>query len=160
MKKYFADIKNKKALVKAYRQLAKKLHPDAGGDAEEFKAMTAEFNTLLTILPDDEAKQTSAEPKNQRTEIPPEMMAALNKVIHLDGIEIEICGSWIWISGNTYPVKNTIKAAGFRFSNNKKMWYWHNGEYHKKSRKSLAIEEIRELHGSITVPKATQASIA
>lgn len=147
MKKYFEKIKNKKELVKAFRLLAKKLHPDGGGDAEKFKAMKAEFDRLLKILPDDGTETVQGA---QKTDIPADLAAMLGKVIHLGGVEIEICGSWIWVSGNTYPSKDTLKAAGFRFSGNKKAWYWHNGEYHQRGKK-MSMDEIRERHGSQTV---------
>lgn len=159
MKKYFEDIKNKKELVKAFRQLEKKLHPDAGGDPEEFKAMKAEFDRLLGILPDgpEEAQEKAAE--GFKRDIPADLAAVLEKVIHLDGIEVEICGSWIWVSGNTYPVKDQIKAAGFRFSSNKKAWYWHDGEYRRRGRK-MSMDEIRERHGSQEVKTSSKAAIA
>lgn len=155
MKKYFENIKNKKELLKAYHQAAKKLHPDNGGNAEEFKKMKEEFDRLLKSLPDEGAAE-----ENKKADILPEMSTALEKILYLEGIEIEICGSWIWVSGSTYPVKDSLKAAGFKFSGNKKMWYWHTGEYHRRSRKSLDMDEIRERHGSTTVQKKAKAAIA
>ena len=44
--KYFANIHNADELRKAYRQHVISLHPDRGGNEEEFKAMQAEFETL------------------------------------------------------------------------------------------------------------------
>lgn len=159
MKKFFDGIKTKKELVKAFRLLAKRLHPDAGGDAEGFKAMKAEFDRLLKILPDDSVEAQEKATEGLKRDIPADLAIVLEKVIHLGGIEIEICGSWIWVSGNTYPVKDQIKAAGFKFSNNKKMWYWHAGEYHRRGRK-MSIEEIRELHGSQEVKTSSRMAIA
>lgn len=152
---YFENIKNKKELLKAYHQAAKKLHPDNSGNAEEFKKMKEAFDRLLKTLPDE-----GVTGENKKAEIPPEMSAVLEKIIHLDGIDIEICGSWIWVSGSTYPVKDTIKAAGFKFSGNKKMWYWHAGEYHRRSRKSLDMDEIRDRHGSVSIQKKEKIAIA
>ena len=44
--KYFANIHNAEELRKAYRALCLTLHPDHGGNEEEFKAMLSEFETL------------------------------------------------------------------------------------------------------------------
>lgn len=44
--KYFANINNADELRKAYRQHVINMHPDRGGNEEEFKAMQAEFETL------------------------------------------------------------------------------------------------------------------
>lgn len=38
-------------------------------------------------------------------------------------IEIELVGSWIWVSGNTYPVKEQLKEAGIFWAGKKKKWY-------------------------------------
>lgn len=44
--KYFANINNADELRKAYRQHVINLHPDRGGNEEEFKAMQTEFEQL------------------------------------------------------------------------------------------------------------------
>jgi hypothetical protein len=44
--KYFANIHNADELRKAYRAHVITMHPDRGGNEEEFKAMQAEFETL------------------------------------------------------------------------------------------------------------------
>ncbi len=44
--KYFANIHNAEELRKAYRQHVINMHPDRGGNEEEFKAMQAEFESL------------------------------------------------------------------------------------------------------------------
>ncbi len=85
---------------------------------------------------------------------------ALQKIIHLQGIEIEICGSWIWISGNTYQHKAAIKAAGYTWSKNKSMWYFHNGEYRRGSRKTYTMDDIRFKYGSTEVGGKPQAALA
>lgn len=44
--KYFANVHNADELRKAYRAHVINMHPDRGGNEEEFKAMQAEFETL------------------------------------------------------------------------------------------------------------------
>ena len=66
----------------------------------------------------------------------------------LKGLEIEICGSWLWIGGETKENKDALKGAGCRWASKKKLWYWHAGEWVKKVRRALTMEQIRDLHGS------------
>ena len=66
----------------------------------------------------------------------------------LDGLELEVCGDWIWISGNTFQNKTAIKEAGCRWASKKKLWYWRPADYVKKTRKTLDMDQIRNLHGS------------
>lgn len=46
---YFDHIATMEEGNKLYRQLAKELHPDAGGDPEQFRAMRAEWQGLKLI---------------------------------------------------------------------------------------------------------------
>ena len=40
-----------------------------------------------------------------------EFSEVIEKIINLQGIIIEICGSWVWLTGNTYFHKKEIKEA-------------------------------------------------
>jgi hypothetical protein len=71
----------------------------------------------------------------------------IDQIIGLAGIEIEICGTWLWITGNTKPARDILKAAGFKWSGKKLAWYWHSGEYRRRGRQ-YTLEEIRDRHGS------------
>lgn len=165
MNKYFGNCKTIEDVKETYRKLAKKLHPDCGGDAEEFKKMTAEYQTafkrLKNIHRKADQKNTEQADQNFDYEETPEAFAdIINKVVGLDGVEIEIVGSWVWLSGNTYTHRETIKAAGFFFSSKHKKWYWNGG--HKKSKKhsKLTYEQVKNLHGCTKVKTGTQAMLA
>lgn len=75
----------------------------------------------------------------------------LQKIINFDGIEILICGQWIWVSGNTYSYKKELKEIGFKWASQKKMWYWKSEAYQKKSHKTLSMDEIRNYYGGTKV---------
>lgn len=80
----------------------------------------------------------------------------LQKIINFDGIEILICGQWLWISGNTYAYKKELKEFGFKWASQKKMWYWRSETFRKKSRKTLSMEEIQSYYGSTKVQTDTR----
>ena len=44
--------------------------------------------------------------------------------------------------------KDALKSAGCKWASKKKLWYWHAGEWVKKVRRALTMEQIRDLHGS------------
>jgi DnaJ-class molecular chaperone len=44
---YFDGISDKEEIKKRYRKLANKLHPDKGGDTEEFKKMQSDYESTL-----------------------------------------------------------------------------------------------------------------
>lgn len=69
--------------------------------------------------------------------------------LKLEGLTVELCGSWLWIGGDTRQHKETLKAAGCRWSNNKKLWYWHHAEEGRKWRRGKAtMSDIRTKYGS------------
>ncbi len=163
--KFFtSSISTLEELRKQYKNLLKLHHPDNGGTKEASQAINNEYEQLFSML---KAGYTHTGTENKEgvktdwTEQTDEALReALQKIIHLQGIEIEICGSWIWVSGNTYQHKAEIKAAGYKWSKNKSMWYFHNGEYRRGSRKTYTMDDIRFKYGSTEVSGKPQTALA
>ena len=82
-------------------------------------------------------------------------MEIIEKLIHLDGIEIEICGTWIWLTGNTYFHREYLKEIGCRWSSGHKKWYWTEAPFYNKSSKK-SMERIRLEYGSEKVATVRQ----
>jgi len=138
---YLKGVKSLQELKQVYRQLAREHHPDFGGSEAEMKQINAEFEYLYEVLPKTKQEQASSETAE-------DYMVALEKVSGLPGITIELCGTWLWITGDTKPMRQQLRAAGFKFAGKKQAWYWHSGEYKKRGRRRLSLNEIRNLYGS------------
>lgn len=143
--KYFNDCKTAEELKKEYHRLARENHPDLGGDTETMQQINAEFEKAAQRIasgytPDGQTAESAADIT--------EFASVLNILFGLGGIEIELCGTWLWITGSTYAHKEALKAAGCKWSSKKKAWYYHSGEYTRKSRKGYSMDEIRDMHGS------------
>lgn len=48
---------------------------------------------------------------------------AVNVLKGLEGIEPKVEGDWVFIYGDTKPVKDTLKSAGCFYSAKRKAWY-------------------------------------
>jgi hypothetical protein len=140
-------------LKELYRKLAKEHHPDFGGSHEAMCKLNNEFEYLYGRLPKTKAEEAS-------TETASEYMEVVKNLIAIPGITIELCGTWLWVTGETKPVKELLKVAGFKFAGKKVAWYWHSGEYRKRSRRKLSMEEIRALYGSKELEKEERERIA
>jgi len=160
--KFFtSSISTLEELRKQYKNLLKLHHPDNGGTKEASQQINNEYNQLFNILKAGYVHTAGTESRIDFTaETDEALREALQKTIHLQGIEIEICGSWIWVSGNTYPVKAEIKATGYKWSKNKSMWYFHNGEYHRGGRKTYSMDNICMKYGSTAVSGKPEAALA
>lgn len=152
--KYFEHCKTLDELKKEYRRLAMIHHPDVGGDLETMKAVNNEYAARFEFLKGQHNARAAADESGKTyatTEAPEEFMEIIEKLLHMTGLEVELCGSWLWIGGNTREHKDELKAAGCRWSNNKKLWYWHHAEEgHKWHKGSKSMSQIRNKYGSQT----------
>lgn len=145
---YFKNCRTIEDVKKAYRELAKKLHPDCGGDAEAFKVMMNEYKIAFEKYKNIHTNFEGETYEKETTETPEQFADIINKVIHFEGVTVEIIGSWVWLSGATMLYKDEIKAAGFWWSKSKKAWYW-NGETTKTKRRGrYKLDELRNRWGS------------
>lgn len=137
-------------LKSQYRKLAFELHPDMGGDAKAFSEMKLEYEELFKTLkdrafeedPEHNAEWTSDDLDDGYAEI-------IEVLLHLKGITIELCGAWLWLSGDTKPVKDQLKAAGCRWAAKKGMWYWRPSDYScRHNRRTYSMSYIRTKYGS------------
>lgn len=148
---YFKDVRSVKELKKQYHKLVLKNHPDRGGDHETMVAIVLEYEWALAHIFDEDGNRKAGQQGKANTCYDfqsDEFRNALDQLMRLDGLELEVCGDWIWVSGNTYPNKNEIKEIGCRWASKKKLWYWRPAEYVKRTRKTLDMDKIRDLHGS------------
>ena len=154
MMNYFAGVETRDQLKAEYKRLAKKWHPDLPGGSNEVMAqINAQYDELDKRLPNETAdgKRYNAEPVNA----PESFRAAVVAVQNIDDITVELCGSWLWVTGNTLAHREILKAAGYRWSANKRAWYWHEEGYSRKGRKRYSMDEIRSMHGSERIQFAT-----
>jgi len=144
------SIDSLESITSKYRDLVKVTHPDQGGTTEEFITVRNAFKTILKfhkvkrVVKDKEGTQ-----KEVNDNIPENIQNKLEEVVpHLDAtLNILLMGQWLWITGITYPHKDKLKEFGFKFSNNKKSWYWHESAYKKRSGKTLSFNRIADLYG-------------
>lgn len=148
--KWFNNPQTLEELKKEYKKLVFKHHPDKGGKTSDMQEINAEYDRLFAKLKNvhKSADGKTYTAKEETKETPEQFREILEKLIHLDGIEIEICGTWIWITGNTFTHREALKQLRFKYSKNKAAWYYHEEGYRKTSRKTFSLDEIRDLWGS------------
>ena len=137
--------------VKAtFKKLVKQLHPDNGGDAEAFKAMmneyTEAFKRLKNVHKTQEGETYTARQESQET--PEEFAELIEKLMRMDGVKIEIIGSWIWLTGNTMLHKEEIKELHFFWSKSKKAWYFNGAEKKSRRKGHYSMDGLRGKWGS------------
>ena len=152
---FFQNVKTLDELRKEYRRLAFLYHPDVGGDTTIMQQINSAYEILSKKLINANPDFSQAK-KEYEQQVSEEIVERLNRIIFIKGITIEIIGSWIWITGNTFPVRETLKGEGYLFSHPKTAWYWHKGEYLKKNGNVMSMDEMRAKFGSQTVETETE----
>lgn len=152
---YFTACKTLEELKKQYRDLCRKHHPDLGGDEEVMKQINLEYERLLragSFAEEMERAGTDEDAESAFREL-------LERLTVLSGLILEICGSWLWVTGNTYPYRAQLKEAGLKFASKKVAWFWRPEEQRSRNRKPMSLDEIRERHGSKVVYGTGQKNV-
>ncbi|MFC1118051.1 DnaJ domain-containing protein [Pasteurella multocida] len=136
---------NKADIAKAYKKLAVKYHPDRNpAGAEMMKVINSAYE-FLKGLESEQVTHTDAENAYNYSE---DLEAVISEVLKMQGVVIEICGNWIWLSGETKAHKEAIKALGFFWASKKAKWYYRPAEHKSRRHKAWDMEEIRSKYGS------------
>lgn len=144
--KWFKECATLDEVKSLYKKLAKQYHPDLGGDTVTMQEINKEyaFATAKAIKGANlSEEETEAEILSSEA-----YRKAVEQIIHLEGITIELVGYWLWVTGNTYPVRATLKAAGFLFAPKKVAWYFRTAEYKVGQSSGKSLDEIRTKYGS------------
>lgn len=139
IKKEFENITGLNEAKKTFKRLARVLHPDVGGSEEEFKILKNVYDHIVEhkIYFSSDAKFDI------------ELEKIISQILHFEDITIEVVGSWIWLSGETKIIKDTLKDIGFKWASKKKMWYY--GEMKGRSHKEKSLDEIKGKYGCTTL---------
>ena len=138
----------------------KKVRKDYGLAVVETTVETEFVNTVEgdTLKPDTEVTETV---KKAETLDEAVMNArAIKKTNPELAITAKVHGDWLWISGETFKVKNDFKASGFFWARKKQMWYWKPSSYKRrrfKGAREFSIDQIIAEHGETEVDITTNA---
>ena len=137
---YFENVKNLEELKKEYKKLAMKNHPDRGGSVEKMVEINTEYDKAFQKITNNTEEKIENNFKN-----------IINKIINYD-INIEIIGTWIWLTGNTKKYKEEFKKLNFKWARKKEAWYYHEEEYNgRRYSKNNSLSDIRIKYGSVTI---------
>ena len=158
---FFDGCKTSEDVRNEYRRLCKLWHPDLGPreDVEKRTQVMQEINAAYARasatyrqeeMRDKARQRNRPEPTQQdytdAAAVDERIRAAIEKIITLEGLEIEICGLWVWVGGTTRPHKHELKAAGYSWAAQKGKWYFAGvpaGGF-----RAFDMDEIRDRYGS------------
>ena len=134
--------KEEKEIKEIYKTLSKKYHPDLGGSLEMMQALNEAFEIL---------KSNREEASTKNFEYGEKLNRAILFLKALEGVVIELCGAWVWVSGNTKEYRAELKKEGFKWASKKKLWYFRPEDFKSRSRNNFSMGDIRAKYGSKNV---------
>ena len=129
-----------KETKKAYREACKKYHPDFNPAGEDMMKLV---NQAYEVL-----KDFAGNLEIENIGYGELLNDALNAVFGLSDVVVEVCGAWVWITGNTRDYKDVLKGAGYKWASKKKAWYFRPEDYRCRSKSDKSLEDIRGKYGS------------
>ncbi|MQW93014.1 molecular chaperone DnaJ [Acinetobacter sp. dk771] len=163
--KHFSSVTSLDDLKLQYKKLAFKNHPDRGGKTEVMQEINREYEQLLNRIINEASKdqyQDSSEngrgfwsSRSEHSEVEKKVKQAIDAIINLDGLDIEIIGVWVWVSGDTKQHKDKLKEAGFVWNRVQCKWVFIGKKSNGRGR--MTLDQMRELHGSQKVKKTRMA---
>lgn len=162
---YFDNCKTLAELKAEYRRLALLNHPDRGGDTATMQAINAEHDRVFERLKAAQNAAADADPEGwtPHTDERAEDFRNILEVLRtLDGLAVELCGTWLWIGGRTHQHRAALKAAGCFWSPKKEKWYWRPAEEKRGRRrhKEFSMNRIREKYGSTVLMEEEGRNVA
>lgn len=150
--KYFGNCETIEDVKAEFKKWAKKLHPDCGGDEAEFVKMKAEYDEVFEALKYTFRNAQGATYTKETTDENAEAYAeVVLKMMKMEGVKVELIGTWLWATGATKAYKDELKALGFKWSAKKCAWSWHSSPYYRHSRRKTTMDDIRRTYGTETL---------
>lgn len=153
------DLKDVNTLRAAYKRLLIKYHPDNNKNDTTgmMQEINAEYDLLFQQLKDtyehsdNYKKQTDRQKQAYDWEKDKQLRAIIVALSKFAGHEIELCGTWVYVRGETYPYRKELKVLGMNYNRQKKCWIIHFDDYYKYHKKSVSMSHIRDKYGSMII---------
>lgn len=131
---------------KEYQKACMKYHPDRNpAGLEMMKLVNVAYETLKDFT-------GASKVSGDIAEYGEDIYNALKAIITL-GLDIEVCGAWVWVGGNTKEHKEVLKENGFKWAPKKLKWYYRPSDYKSFNRGTWSMDQIRTSYGSDKVIK-------
>lgn len=162
MTKWFSNCKTIEDVKAEYKRLIKQYHPDISGadTTAQMQEINAQYDIVFERLKNvhrtAEGKTYTA--KTETKETPEEFKHIMEVLLTLEGVTVSLIGSFIWLSGLTYPHKETIKKLGFKWSSGKRQWYY-TKDNRRRTGSNISMDKIKERYGCETFEAEGKAKL-
>lgn len=156
VRNFFAGCIKVQEIKTKFRSLAFEFHPDRpSGNTAIMQEINRQYHAALKGMHEtttiDESGNTHRYYYNESTE--QELIDKVNQLLalNLPDIDVTIIGLYIWVTGNTKPVKDQIKSVGSMGYNSKRSCWFYKAKCLSKYRprySGKSLDELADKYGS------------
>lgn len=153
---WFENCKTVAEIKKEYRLLVFQYHPDATGtDTNKTMAkINAAYHDALSRCDGQPQRGTDGVDRtynyNSATEqaIMDKVAETLSRRIISGNVNLDLIGLWLWVTGDTKPVKETLKELGYRWHSKRTCWYWKPYASRTRYNGKASLSDLAAIYGS------------
>ena len=148
---FFSQCNTVNEIKATYRKLCFIHHPDVGGETATMQRLNDEYHEALrqvngeTVTGSDNKPHTYYYSQDKEQAVMDKIAELL--ALNLTGVEILLVGTWLWVTGDTKPVKTALKSVKMRWHSKRKMWYWHTPQYKRRYNSKATFGDICDTYG-------------
>ena len=64
------------------------------------------------------------------------------------GVEVELIGTWLWVTGNTNDYRKELKEIKLRWHSKRQAWYYRKFNYNKTRYSGTSFDNLRAMYGT------------
>ena len=137
-----------------YKRLARIYHPDLGGDLETMKRLNNEYEAALKSCNGQKSSGSDGRQHTYRYDqtIENEIVEFIYAFLALEtGLSADLIGVWVWITGDTKPHRDALKALGCRWNPSRACWYFRPTSCAGSYGRGGSLEELASKYGCLSV---------
>jgi len=151
---FFAHCQTVEEVKAEYKKLARKHHPDLGGDTATMQSINAAYEQALKGC--NGQKSTDSQGKEHVYKYNAQLEKELVDFIYAFNakdlpLNADLIGVWVWITGDTKPHKEILKELNCRWHSKRACWYFRPESYKGGFSSDGSLEELAAKYGCANV---------
>jgi hypothetical protein len=122
---WFADCHDVASVKDRYRELARRYHPDLGGDTGTMQAINAAYQAAIDWYTGQPLDETTPSPVSMAF-LQQELAKALAglSALEMEAVAVYQVGMRVWVIGETVPYAEELRRLGCRWDGARSVWIW------------------------------------
>jgi hypothetical protein len=144
---WFFGCATEQQIKKRFHELMLIHHPDRGGNLQICLEIVGQYHESLKNCQYTGCEYNGEKQAYRYNEaMEKEFEEAMDWAMTLSFCKVELIGTWLWVSGKTFPISNKFRERGFHWASKKHAWCFHVGLW-RRNKRHFALDDLRAKYG-------------